>query len=268
MAIGHAMRKQTIHRPGQIGDYWLSKKPRRDRPDETWYRTWYDDRTRQTCRVGLGTTDFQEASLRLAAWVVTNERSRKAAPDQVLIETVLLNYWNDHAQHLPSAKTQWLGLSYWQEYWTRQTVADITQHEQRRFREWLAKRGTGRSGIDRILSVGRAALNRARKWQEVSEVPHIFGTLTADAKRAREPKGRPVSPAEIARLVDAVRSRHMLTFLLIGANTLARPAAILDLRPSQFDDAHRLLDLNPPGRTQNKEFRPIVPVTPTLLPWL
>src|SRR5262249_33503645 len=28
------------------------------------------------------------------------------------------------------------------------------------------------------------------------------------------------------------------------------------------------LDLNPPGRTQNKKFRPMVPVTPTLLPWL
>jgi len=262
------MRKQTIQRLGQIGDYWLSKKPRRDRADDTWCRTWYDERTRQTCRVGLGTADFQEASVRLAAWVVSNQRPRKAAPDQVLIETVLLNYWNDHAQHLPSAKTQKLGLSYWQEYWTRRTVADITPHEQRRFREWLAKRGTGASGIDRILSVGRAALNRARKWQEVSEVPHIFGTLTAEAKRAREPKGRPLSPEEMARLFDAARSRHMLTFLLIGANTLARPAAILDLTQSQFDEAHGLLDLNAAGRTQNKKFRPIVPVTPTLLPWL
>jgi hypothetical protein len=43
------------------------------------------------------------------------------------------------------------------------------------------------------LSVGRAALNRARKWQEVSEVPHIFGTLTADAKREVGPSGRFVS---------------------------------------------------------------------------
>jgi hypothetical protein len=60
----------------------------------------------------------------------------------------------------------------------------------------------------------------------------------------------------------------MLTFLLIGANTLARPAAILDLGPSQFDEVHGLLDLNPLGRTQNKKFRPIVPVTPTLMPWL
>jgi hypothetical protein len=51
-------------------------------------------------------------------------------------------------------------------------------------------------------------------------------------------------------------------------NTLARPSAILDLGSSQFDEAHGLLDLNPPGRTQNKKFRPILPVTPTLMPWL
>ena len=239
------MRNRSAPRPGQIGSYWLSKKPGREGAEDACGRTWYDVRTRQTCRVGLGTTDFREASLRLAAWVVASARSRKAAADQVLIETVLLNYWNDHAQHLPSAKTQWLGLSYWQEFWTRRTVADITPHEQRRFREWLAKRGTGLSGIDRILSVGRAALNRARKWEEVGEVPHIFGTLTAEAKRAREPKGRPVSPEELARLFDAARSRHMVTFLLIASNTLARPAAILELGPAQFDEAHGLLDLNP-----------------------
>jgi integrase len=232
-----------------------------------WCRTWYDKRTRQTRRVSLGTTDFSQASLRLAEWVVANQRTHKATPEEVL-ETILLTYWNDHAQHLPSSQTQWLGLSYWQEFWTGSTVADITPQEQRRFREWLAKRGTGPSGIDRILSVGRAALNRARKWEEVSDVPHIFGTLTAEAKRAREPKGRPVTPEEIARLCDAARSRHMLLFLLIAATTLARPAAILDLAPSQFDDGHGLLDLNPPGRTQNKKFRPIIPVTPTLRSWL
>lgn len=118
----------------------------------------------------------------------------------------------------------------------------------------------------RRRAVDRAALNRARKWQEVSEVPHIFGAVTAEAKRAREPKGRPVSPEEFARLLDAARLWQMLIFLLIAANTLARPAAILDLGPAQFDATHGLLDLNPPGRTQNKKFRPIIPVTPTLAP--
>jgi len=79
----------------------------------------------------------------------------------------------------------------------------------------------------------------------VSEVPHIFGTVTAEAKRTREPKGRPVSAEEIARLLDAARSRPMIIFLLIAANTLARPAAALDLGPAQFDETHGLLDLNP-----------------------
>lgn len=86
------MRKQPEHRSGQIGQYWPSKKPGRDGADDAWCRTWYEPRTRQTRRVSLGTTDFQEASLQLAARVVENERPRHAAPDRVLIETVLLNY--------------------------------------------------------------------------------------------------------------------------------------------------------------------------------
>jgi hypothetical protein len=106
------LRKETVERPGQIGKYWLSKKPRQDRVDRSWCRTWYDEGKRQTCRVSLGTADFQEASLRLAAWVIANKRSQMAAPDQVLIETILLNYWNDYAKDLPSAPMQWLGLSY------------------------------------------------------------------------------------------------------------------------------------------------------------
>lgn len=66
----------------------------------------------------------------------------------------------------------------------------------------------------------------------------------------------------------AARSHHMLTFLMIGVNTLARPAATLDLGPSRCDEVHRLIDRNPPGRKPDKKFRPIVAVTPTLLPWL
>ncbi len=263
------MRKKSRQpKPGQIGNYWLSRKPGREGANDAWCRTWYNGRSRQTCRVSLGTADFQQASIDLANWVVTNERETKAHPEQILIEKILLTYWDDHAKSLPSARTQWNGLAYWQEFWSRRSVADISPGEQRRFRKWLADRGAGASGIDRILSVGRAALNRAVKWQELSEAPHIFATLTAREKRSREPRGRPITAVELARLFDAAKSRHMLMFLLIASNTLARPAATLDLRRSQFDEVHLRVDLNPPGRKQNNKFRPIVCVTPTLLPWL
>ena len=255
-------------RPGQIGDYWLSKRPGKDPQKTPWCRTWFDANTRQTSRASLGTTDFHEASLLLADWVVNNVRPDKAAPEQVLIDNVLLGYWNNHAKDLPSANAQWNGLAYWHEYWTGQTVSEITPQEQRRFRHWLENKGVGNGGIDRILSVGRAALNRARKWQELREAPHIFGLLTSEAKRSRAPMGRPITLPELAKMLDAARSRHILFYLLIASNTLARPSAVLDLRRSQFDAAHKLLDLNPRGRSQNKKYRPIVPVTPTLLPWL
>jgi hypothetical protein len=40
------------------------------------------------------------------------------------------------------------------------------------------------------------------------------------------------------------------SFLAIRSNTPARPAAILDARPAQFDPEHDLFDLNLPGRKQ------------------
>ena len=263
------MRKKSKQpKPGQIGNYWLSRKPGRDGANDAWCRTWYDERSRQTRRVSLGTADFQEASIALANWVVDNVRAKKSGPENVLMEYILLTYWRDHAQNLSGHRTQWNGLAYWHEFWNGRTVADITPAEQRRFRRWLADKGAGPSGIDRILSVGRAALNRAVKWQELSEAPHIFEIQTAADKRSREPMGRPITPVEISRLFDAAKSRHMLTYLMIACNTLARPGAILDLRRSQFDEAHLRLNLNPPGRKQNNKYRPVVLVTKSLLPWL
>ena len=89
--------------------------------------------------VSLSTADFQEASLALANWVVENGKGNAGIKaEQVLIETVLLTYWLEHAQTLPSARTAWNGLAYWQEFWDGKTVAEITPHEQRRFRKWLA----------------------------------------------------------------------------------------------------------------------------------
>jgi integrase len=264
------MRKRSRQpKPGQIGQYWLSRKPGREGTDDAWCRTWYDKRARQTCRISLGTADFQAASLSLANWVVENGKDGgDIRPDKVLIETVLLRYWFDHAQKLPSAATAWNGLAYWQECWHGKVVAEITPGEQRAFRKWLAAKNIADGGMDRILSDGRAALNRAVKWQELREAPHIFEMQTAEDKRSREPKGRPIVPKELALLFDAANSRHMLAYLIIASNTLARPGAVLDLRGAQFDEPHTRVDLNPPGRRQNKKFRPILSVTPTLLPWL
>ena len=55
---------------------------------------------------------------------------------------------------------------------------------------------------------------------------------------------------------------------MISLNTLARPDAVLDLGPAQVDIKRRLIKLNPDGRKQTKKYRPVVPISMTLLPWL
>jgi integrase len=79
-----------------------------------------------------------------------------------------------------------------------------------------------------------------------------------------EPKGRPVSAKELARLVVAQPSPHMHVFMAIMSNTLCRPGAALELTKAQVDFEKNRVNLNPKGRRQNKKYRPIVPLTPTL----
>ena len=52
--------------------------------------------------------------------------------------------------------------------------------------------------------------------------------------------------------------------MLLGIFTLARPSAILELEWRQVDFERGLIDLNPPGRTQTKKRRPVVPMNDML----
>ncbi len=55
---------------------------------------------------------------------------------------------------------------------------------------------------------------------------------------------------------------------MVAVNTLARPAAVLELTGGQYDPEHDLIDLNPAGRAQTRKFRPVVPATATIQPLL
>jgi integrase len=262
------MRKHEP-RPGQIGNQWLSKKPGREGDDHPWCRTYYDDDARQVRRYSLGTADFQKASIDLAEWVVLNDRPVKGRPDQVPIERVLLSYYDDHRKKLASGKTARLNFARFLDHFGDKMVSDLTPHAQRKFHDTLREKGLKNSSIDRILEDVSAALRYAVKYQELGEAPHIFSVESPQERETRDPLGRPISIAEWAAMIDAsAQDKHLLRFTVLMSNTLGRPAAILDLRPEQFDRSAMRVNLNAPGRIQNSKRRPIVPVTRTLLPWL
>jgi hypothetical protein len=115
---------------------------------------------------------------------------------------------------------------------------------------------------------GRAAIRRAHKRGELLAAPFIADVETAEDRRVKDPKGRPITVEELAALFDAARHDHLFMFLLLACCTLARPDAILDLTVFQRDRESGTLNLNPAGRRQTKKYRPLILEAKTLTPWL
>lgn len=147
------------------------------------------------------------------------------------------------------------------------TCAAIDDAWANRYRKWLAKdpyyRGKSRkplyrspATVEQSLMQLSAAINATQpmrpnfKYQQgkdLSESP----TYRADV-------------ATMARMFQYAladnRRRSLLLFLRAAVATWARPDAIMDLRPSQYIAAARVLPLNPKGRRQTKKYRPTIPI--------
>ena len=252
-------------RNAKRGDYWLAERP--DSP--YWYITWYDRNSRQTRGRSTGETDYDEAAIRLHEHALARQRPRKAEPETVYMSVVITEYLQEHAVNLASYEQAKIAGEYLIGSETASgffeggdTVGDLTPKRQKEFIGWLAAKGHSANYIARTLAVLRAALNRTYRAGELKSVPYI------ESPAIDNPRERILTMEEMAALFDAATSDHLLMFLMISANTLARPEAVLDLTRFQADFGHRLLNLNPQGRKQTKKYRPVVPITATLLPWL
>ncbi len=247
----------------RIGKWFLDKRPN----SPNWCACWFDPKTRQTRRASLRTGDFENAKIKLAGYVAKHETLAGAQADAVLLDAILIRYWENHAKTIPSAEQARFALLKWSNNFPGATVSDLTPHSVEAFIAAHRASGYKPSYISRVLSVGRAALRWAWKRGELVSVPFIVDVerdLGDEAERFRT-----LDMDEVARLLaSAATVPHLLRFCMISLNTLARPDAVLDLRPTQVDTKRRRIKLNPEGRKQTKKYRPVVPITETLLPWL
>ena len=67
--------RQSFSKSGSSG---LSKRPK----SEAWYRTWFDSEARQTRRISLGTSDFDEAKQALTDWFVLYHTKTEETPEE------------------------------------------------------------------------------------------------------------------------------------------------------------------------------------------
>jgi integrase len=184
------------------------------------------------------------------------------APQDAPLDLVLVRYWQQHAIDLPSAETAKISLGYWSDFFGACAVADVTAAKQREFVAALTARGLSTGYIKRILTVGKAALNRAYREGEIAAAPFVLPGEDAP------PKDVVLSLADSSALWLATELPHERMMLALLYGTLARPEAALALRREFYDPERRLLAQNPPGRKQTRKFRPVVPVGDFLRPWL
>lgn len=256
------MPRYNVRRVYQVGDYWLSQIPR----SPAWYRTWYDNAARQTRRASLGTADFEDAKQRLEDWFVVNRKRVKEAPESVTLAELFAPFYEKHASKLASAYQAQLSLRYWLDFHGEATVAAALEiDEQERFLAWLTEeRGVSQNTAQRVIGVGKTALNWAWKRGMLESVPYV----ALPKKTKAPPRGRPLEPEEIRRLLDAAKSQHIRDFMLLMIATAARPDAVLDLTFDRCDFERRLIILNPDSREQTKKHRPTVRMPESIVPLL
>lgn len=81
-------------------------------------------------------------------------------------------------------------------------------------------------------------------------------------------KERHVSRAQFRAFLEHVKAPHARLYMMLGIETLARPAAILDLTWDRVDFERRLIRLRPDERVETIKRRPTLPISDRLLPAL
>jgi integrase len=178
------------------------------------------------------------------------------------VAQALERYWHHHAKALPSAEQARIASALLVEHLGNATVAELTPQRQQQLVADLT--GPGRSGgyVSRVLSVLRAAVNRAHKHGEVTSAP-----FTLDVARG-EPRDRVATAGEITAFWRAIQDEHLRVFTALLLNTGGRPQMLLKLTRWNVDLERRLLDLHPRGAARTKKRNPVLPITDCLLPWL
>jgi integrase len=248
----------------EVGEWWLDRIP----GSPFWYGFRYEQDTGRVRRESLGVDDLEKAKLAISA------KALISAPKKIdsYLSAILETYFEEVSDAKPSGPQARYAGGIILEFWGESARAsDVSEKRQKAFAEWSRDRKHSVSYIARNLSVLSAALRHTLGGQ-APKVWSWAGTV-ADKIGAAETDTREWIPSDeqLAALLDSLTSgqaEHVFRYCILALNTLARPAAILELTPGQVDFSLGLIKLKPLGRKQTKKRRPIVRIPQTLEPWL
>ena len=252
--------------------YWLSQR----KDSDFWFITWTNDAKRRTDRKSTKEKSIAAAEQKLDEFLYELNAPKNVEIEEAPLAVVLDHYSahispDDGADKIASVYQAELAIDYWLDYWGEdKPLSEIaTEKTQRGFHDHLRKKGYSEGYISRILSVGRAGINQAWKDQVIKSPVFIADVMSQRDRLEAEPKGRPISIDELAKLFQKTKTPHLWAFMIGLINSIGRPGAVLAMQPAnQVSWEDSFFDLNPVGKKQTNKFNPILPITRNFEPWL
>jgi len=265
----------------QLGPYWLWYRSDRD----DWAICWLDGRTTRRKSIGIGGGSADEppqAAQDVLARHYLEAQSRGAVstptlrrPDDVLLDDITRRWLAEHVSSLADGRRYADSVLVLQRFFDERrgagllvgslTVSCINRALVNEFITWRSSHGASAPTISRDLAALRGPINWAVKEELLSHGPRI-----ADAKGKKQRRELEYSPRQVAAILDAAwaepQRRHIHLYAMIHLSTHGRSEAILELDAAQIRNG--LIFFNAAGREQTRKRRSIVPVVPTLAPWL
>lgn len=197
-------------------------------------------------------------------WYISNATKPKYDTSDVLLDEVILAYYHGHAVNVRAGTRIKYQLGHITDFFSGMTVFDACKPDVvARFTQKLLKDGLKQSSVNNILSIIKAAVNRAYRLGELTHAPYVGLIKQAQG----EPKGRPMTIDEICKLYQHA-CPHVRAMIVLGLATGARPEAVCELKWGQIDRSSMTIELNQQGRVQTGKYRPTVKLPASLAKWL
>lgn len=262
----------------QLGAYWLWYRSDRD----DWTICWLDGRTtrRRSLGIGGGSADDPPGAAQqaLAEHFMKNEQvaTFEARPSDVLMEDITRQWLNHHVAHLADPIRYASSVLVLDRFYGHQrrlgkmpepyTVASVRSHFVQDFIDFRRGEGASAPTISRDIAALRAPIRWALHENILASAPYVKDVPGRSQSRDIE-----YCPEQVAAILDAAamfpERHHVLRYIMLALSTLGRSEAILEL-DADLQIKKNLIFYNAPRRVQTRKRRPIVPVAPSLAPWL
>ncbi|UZK67850.1 hypothetical protein [Sphingomonas sp. M1-B02] len=261
----------------QFGEYHLWY--RRDRDD--WAICWYADGKTHRVQTGIGGGDADNPPQQAIEALTDHHRRHAspnkggpAAPEVLLIGPVLDRWLLEHVSGLAAPQRYAWSVVAWQRFFDdrekkgdlrARTVSILDDDLLEDFLAFRQAEGVCAPTIERDFGAVRSALNWAVTKHLLTFAPRIPKVEGHKVKRQIE-----FSVPQLAAIFESAASmpdgEHLFLFILLMVFEHARGEAVLELYSAQIKGDR--IHFNAEERPQTRKHRAIVPIVPSVAPWL